>query len=131
MSHGRLSRAGIRVDMQYHPLRSGSGHLCDRQRVVGRLDRPPAVRWDTRGREVRVPHRGGCQSSIRSNSSQVPIAVRLAISGDAPAFSAVTIMLLAWAFSLMLPSGLWMSWNVSHPPTAARLAISRYVPAPS
>src|SRR5260370_451551 len=129
MSHGRRRRGGIRLDIQYHPFPTGRGHRCGRQRVVGRLEWRPAVGWDKRGREVRVPHGGGCQSSIRSNSSQVPIAVRLAISGDAPAFSAVTIMLLARAFRLMLPSGLWMSWNVSHPPTAVRLAISGWAPA--
>src|SRR5262249_6130298 len=69
------------------------------------------------------------QSLMRSNSSQPPIAVRLAISGAAPAFSAVTYMLFTNALRLTLPSALWMSWNVSQPPMAVRLAISELAPA--
>jgi hypothetical protein len=66
---------------------------------------------------------------MRSNSSQGPIAVRLAMSAALPAFSAVTYLPLTLAFSDTLPSPLRMSWNFSHEPTAPRLAISDAAPA--
>src|SRR5260221_11165249 len=80
---------------------------------------------------TRIPGRCSyiCQSKMRSNSSQGPMAVRLAISGDAPALSAVTIMLLAMGRRLTLPPGVWMRLNVSHGPTAGRLAVSGHAPA--
>ncbi len=61
--------------------------------------RPALVAAGGAGRHSRVPARAGRvdparagsrQLVIRSNSSQAPIAVRLAISAAAPAFSAVT-----------------------------------------
>src|SRR6266536_6374151 len=66
---------------------------------------------------------------MRSNFSQVPIAVRFAISGAAPALSAHTYWLLALARKLTVPSGLRMSRNVSHGPNAVRLAINGCAPA--
>src|SRR5690349_9219554 len=69
------------------------------------------------------------QFPSRSNSSHGPITVRLAIRGDAPAFSAVTSMLLTSARSDTLPSGLWMSWKVSHGPITVRLATREDAPA--
>src|ERR1700729_1931834 len=66
---------------------------------------------------------------IRVNCSQVPIAVRLAMSGDAPALSAVTIMLLAWARKLIVPLELLMRSNDSQVPMAVRLAMSGDAPA--
>src|SRR6266851_2167117 len=66
---------------------------------------------------------------MRSNCSQVPIAVRLAIRAWAPAFSAVTYLLFARANRLTVPLELWMSWKVSQVPIAVRLAISGEAPA--
>src|ERR1700730_15940728 len=66
---------------------------------------------------------------MRSNCSQVPIAVRLAIRAWAPAFSAVTYLLFASANRLTVPLELWMSWKVSQVPIAVRLAISGEAPA--
>src|ERR1700727_1478535 len=63
------------------------------------------------------------------NCSQVPIAVRLAMSGDAPALSAVTIMLLAMARRLIVPLELLIRVNCSQVPIAARLAMSGDAPA--
>jgi len=44
------------------------------------------------------------------NCSQVPIAVRFAMSEDAPVFSAVMCMLLALASRLIVPLELWSNW---------------------
>src|SRR3984957_8188977 len=63
------------------------------------------------------------------NCSQVPIAVRLAMSGDAPALSAVTIMLLAMARRLIVPLELLIRVNCSQVPIAVRLAMSGDAPA--
>src|SRR5882724_2337946 len=57
------------------------------------------------------------------------MAVRLAMSGLAPALSAVTIMLLAVARRLIVPLEFWMSWNDSQAPMAVRLAMSGLAPA--
>src|SRR5882757_3695357 len=66
---------------------------------------------------------------MRSNSSHGPMAVRFAINGEAPALSAVTKLLFAFAWKLTLPSPLWVRPNVSHWPTAVLLAISGDAPA--
>ena len=63
------------------------------------------------------------------NFSQGPIASRLAMSGSAPAFSAVTYLLFAMDLKLMLRSAFSMSRNVSQAPTTARLAMSGCAPA--
>src|SRR6202011_443844 len=53
-----------------------------------------------------------------------PAGLRLAISGDAPALSAVTMSLLAWERKLTLPSEFLIRSNSSHGPIAVRFAIS-------
>src|SRR5688572_2645720 len=68
---------------------------------------------------------------VIENFSQTPMAARLAISGAAPAFSAVTYLLLAMDLKLMLRSAFSMSWKVSQAPTTARLAMSGFAPASS
>ena len=60
---------------------------------------------------------------IRSNVSQGPIAVRLAISGEAPALSAVTMSLFACARKLTVTVSR-IRLNSSQGPIAVRLAIS-------
>ena len=57
------------------------------------------------------------------------MAVRLAISGEAPALSAVTMSPLACARKLTLPSGLSMRSNSSADPIEALSAISGEAPA--
>src|ERR1700761_6184888 len=57
------------------------------------------------------------------------MAVRLAMSGEAPALSAVTIMLLAMARRLIVPLELLISVNCSQVPIAVRLAMSGDAPA--
>src|SRR5882672_6718096 len=69
------------------------------------------------------------QLVIGSNSSHRPIADRLAMSGEPPAFSAVTYLPLMYALRLTLPSGLATNVNTSHEPTAPRLAINGEPPA--
>src|SRR6476646_2687119 len=59
------------------------------------------------------------------------MAVRLAISGDAPPFSAVTYRLFAADRRVTEESALAISVNVSHRPTAPRLAIRLASPASS
>ena len=65
-----------------------------------------------------------CHVVSRSNLSHEPIAVRFAISGAAPAFSAATYRLLPSERSETLPSLLRMTWNVSAGPIDVRFAIS-------
>src|ERR1700754_1831361 len=57
------------------------------------------------------------------------MASRLAISAAAPAFSAVTYLLLTVARKLTVPSLLLTRANVSQGPAEVRLAISGFAPA--
>ncbi len=66
---------------------------------------------------------------ISANVSQPPTAVRLAISGSAPAFSAQTSSPLTRARSAMLPLPRSICSNCSHGPIAGALAISGAAPA--
>src|ERR1700730_3348978 len=63
------------------------------------------------------------------NVSHNPTAVRLAISAEAPAFSAVTYRLSAWANRAILPLPSSTMSNSSHGPIAVRFAISGEAPA--
>src|SRR5207302_9742587 len=83
--------------------------------------RHPAGCRGCTGTDVRmVLSRADTQSLIRVNCSQVPIAVRLAMNEDAPAFSAVTYMLLACDWRLIVPLELWTRVKLSHAPIAVR-----------
>src|SRR4051812_50140558 len=65
---------------------------------------------------------------MRANVSHWPIAVRLATSGAAPAFSAVTYWLLEWARSAIAPPPWSISSNRWAAPMLGASAISGVVP---